>query len=1050
MENNKRYWKGIEEVRNDLDFVKNAESEFPEYLPINSNKETSEEVGANSNRRDFLKMMGFGIGAATLAACQTPVRKAIPYVVKPVEVDPGVPNYYASTYQSGGDYASVLVKTREGRPIKVEGNSLSSISKGGINAQVDASILSLYDKGRFKGPMANGQELSWSDLDAELTAKFEEIAQAGGQIRIVSNTVLSPASKKAIGEFSAKYATTQHVVYDAVSYSGIQIANERTFGAKLIPSLDFSKADIIVSFAADFLSTWVSPIEYTKQYVQTRKLGHGKDTMSRHYQFESNLSLSGANADYRVPVRSSQQGLLVAGLYNLIARKAGAGTLSVPTVENDKLIRAANDLWGAKGKSLVVSGSNDPDVQVLINGINHLLGNYGETIDVDTPVFYKSGSDEQMNQFINELSSGSIAAVVFYNANPLYDHPAASEIAKGLDACSVTVSTAMSPNETSEAVNYIAPDHHWLESWGDSNPKAGQYSLLQPAISPIFNTRQAEESFLNWSGNKTQAYDYVRALWSETLFETSDELDFDRWFDKVLHNGVFEIAVESSLLSYTDASASAVSGIAKNYTADNSGIELVLYQKGAIGTGAQANNPWLQEMPDAISKATWDNYVTISQQYAGELGIKVVEGKTQTVNLNVNGTIVEAPVLVQPGQAKGTVGLAIGYGRRKCGKVGEGLGIDAYPFMHSVNGTLSMNIHSGVQVSTTGNSYQLAQTQTHQTFMGRTNVIQEALLKDYQKDNTAGSDQMEIHTSEGIKRPYAISLWGEHEYKNHHWGMAIDMNACTGCGDCTVACQIENNIPVVGKQEVVNRREMHWIRIDRYYSSDAPEASSGFDISGQAALEIASDNPEVTFQPMMCQQCNNAPCETVCPVAATTHSTEGLNQMTYNRCIGTRYCANNCPYKVRRFNWFKYHDNKQFADVNVPSNDDLGKMVLNPDVTVRARGVMEKCTFCVQRIQYGKLEAKKQGRRPQDGDVVGACASACAADAMIFGDMKDPNSRISQVLGISNSDDVSVDKETTEPRAYHVLDELRVHPNIFYLRKIRNKTNEGAADSSHA
>ena len=1043
MENNKRYWKGIEELTNDLEFVKNADREFPEYLPVNSNKETSDDTGANSNRRDFLKLMGFGIGAATLAACETPVRKAIPYVVKPTEVDPGIPNYYASTFQMGGDYASILVKTREGRPIKIEGNKQSAITKGGINAQVDASVLSLYDKGRFKGPRANGQDISWSDLDAEVTAKLDEVAAAGGAIRVVSNTILSPSTKAALAAFQSKYTTAEHLSYDAVSFSGMHLANERSFDKQFIPSYDFSQADVIVSFAADFLGTWLSPIEFTKQYAKTRKLGSDKKTMSRHYQFESNLSLTGANADYREPVRPSQQGLLVANLYNMLARKAGASTVSVTTIDNRVLAQAAEDLWKARGKSLVVSGSNDADVQVMVNAINQILGSYGHTINNETPVNYRQGSDAAMGQFIDDLKGGRVGAVIFYGANPVYDHPRGKELAENLSKASLTVSTAIAPDETCDNVSYIAPDHHYLEAWGDANPKAGHYSLAQPAIKNIFNTRQAQESFLTWAGNSTKYYDFVRSYWSANMFDSADAMDFDMWFDKVLHDGVYTMEVAPEGVTYSDATAAAAAGIGRNYSNDNAGNELVLYQKGAIGTGAQANNPWLQEMPDPISKATWDNYVTISQAMANELGITLKEGKTQKVNLTVGGVTLEGvPAMVQPGQARGTVGLAIGYGRRKAGKVAEGVGVDAYPLVGMLNGTCSFEITEGVSIAGTGEAYTIAQTQTHQTYMGRTNVIQESILSEYQKNPAAGRDGMKIHTAEGIKHPYAISLWGTHEYKNHHWGMAIDMNSCTGCGACTVACQVENNVPVVGRQEVINRREMHWIRIDRYYSSSGDLNDQS--ISGLRALENAADNPEVTFQPMMCQQCNNAPCETVCPVAATTHSTEGLNQMTYNRCIGTRYCANNCPYKVRRFNWFKYHDNKQFADSNVPANDDLGKMVLNPDVTVRSRGVMEKCTFCVQRIQLGKLEAKKAGRRPEDGEIVSACASACPADAIIFGDMKDPESQISKALGITNSDDPQVEKNTTEPRAYHVLEELRVHPNVFYMTKIRNKN---AADS---
>ncbi|MFT6970828.1 MAG: Fe-S-cluster-containing dehydrogenase component, partial [Roseivirga sp.] len=482
--------------------------------------------------------------------------------------------------------------------------------------------------------------------------------------------------------------------------------------------------------------------------------------------------------------------------------------------------------------------------------------------------------------------------------------------------------------------------------------------------------------------------------------------------------------------------SSAATSVAQNYKQSGDGLELALYQKLAIGTGAQANNPWLQEASDSVTKATWDNYLTVSQAQAAVWGIKMDEGNTETVVLTVGSTSVTLPVLVQPGQAAGTVGLAIGYGRTSAGRVGNEVGVNAYPFVTKLNGANIFDVFAGVSVEKTGEVYSIAQTQTHQTYMNRSNVIQESVLSEYKKDTKAGRVYPQVYMDGEFVKPSKISLWKGHEYSNHHWGLAIDMNSCTGCSACTVACQVENNVPVVGKEEVLNRREMAWIRIDRYYSSDAP-------VDDQKALEKASENPEVTFQPMMCQHCNNAPCETVCPVAATTHSSEGLNQMTYNRCIGTRYCANNCPYKVRRFNWFKYHDNTQF-DKNLSMNNDLGKMVLNPDVTVRARGVMEKCTMCVQRIQSGKLAAKREDRRPVDGEINTACASACPADAIVFGDMNDPKSKITAMLQLQEeeNDKGRVEKVVNEDRAYHVLEEINVNPNVWYFTKIRNKDKQ--------
>lgn len=1026
-ENQKTYWKGIEQLKNDPSFVKHADSEFPEYLPIN------EKEGEGSNRRDFLKLMGFGIAAASLAACEAPVRKAIPYLNKPVDVDPSVPNYYASTYINGGDGVSVVVKTREGRPIKIEGNKYSPIAQGGTNAQVEASVLSLYDKERLTGPMKGGEPIQWLAMDNEIRGKLA----SSSQIRIVSNTVLSPTTKKAVGEFVAKYPNTQHITYDTMSAYGITEANKQSFGEAMIPSYDFSQAKTIVSVGADFLGTWLSPIEFTKQYSKTRKINSKHREMSRHYQFETNLSLTGSNADYRTPVKPTQVGPLVAAMYNAIAAQKGQTGVNAPNPGDvANMQQAVRELLTADaGTTLVVAGSNDPAVQVLVNGINSMLGNYGTTINTANPMHFRQGNDQAMATFVQELNAGSVDTVIFFNCNPVYDSAEGKALEAALAKAKTKISTSDRNDETTSLVDYIAPDHHYLEQWNDAELKQGHYSLVQPTISPLFDTRQAPQSFLAWSGKVVEYYTYLQNNWRESFFtQQSDTSSFQMFWDKTLFDGVFQTAGNSNTYTY-NASAAAAAGtsISQNYKKVGDGPELSLYQKLTIGDGSQANNPWLQEASDPISKATWDNYLTIPQDMATAMDIDMVEENTKTVTLTVDGEAMTVPVLVQPGQAPGTVGLALGYGRTKAGRVGNEVGVNAYPLITKLNGANVYDIMAGVTVAATGDTYKIARTQTHQTYMERTNVIQESTLAEYKKDTKAGREYPKIYKDGEFLKPSKVTLWKGHDYNNHHWAMTIDMNSCTGCSACTVACQAENNIPVVGKQEVLNRREMAWIRIDRYYSSDA-------DVNDRKGLEEAAANPEVTFQPMMCQHCNNAPCETVCPVAATTHSTEGLNQMTYNRCIGTRYCANNCPYKVRRFNWFKYHDNTQF-DKNLAMNNDLGKMVLNPDVTVRARGVMEKCTMCVQRIQAGKLEAKKEGRRPVDGEITTACASACPADAITFGDLNDVNSMISKSLHIEEKEDGqgATERVVHEDRAYHVLEEINVNPNIWYMTKIRNK-----------
>jgi MoCo/4Fe-4S cofactor protein with predicted Tat translocation signal len=1007
MENsNKRYWKGIEELTNEPSFVKNIHNEFGNMPSENDAKGDSLVDGSGTHRRDFLKMLGFGVAAVSLAACESPVKKTIPYLNKPEDVEPTIANWYASTYTDGGDYASILVKTREGRPIKIEGNKLSSVSKGTLSGRAHASVLSLYDNEKLKGPQAAGKATDWASLDSAFTAKLAEVAAKGGQIRIVSNTILSPTTKKVIADFAAKYPTTQHITYDANSAFGLTAAH-----GGILPAIDFSQAKTIVSLGADFLGTWVAPTEFAAQWAITRRVGsdkEGKKTMSRHYQFETILSNTGANADYRATYKPSQEGLVAITLYNAVAKLTGAAAAAGASVKVDHLDKAAKDLVASKGASLIVSGSTDPEVQKIVAATNALVGAYGTTINTGQAVHYRQGNDVAMSSFIKEAAAGSIAAVIFYNANPVYNHPQGAALAAALPKVGLSLATNDRADETASLCQFIAPDSHFLESWNDAEPKAGFYSLTQPTISTIFKTRQAQASFLTWAGLGNDFSTYLEANWEKNILKGGKVA-----WKNALHDGVFEpnAVTVSAVSPSVDVNASA-GAIAKTYSASSTGLEITVYEKVGLGTGSQANNPWLQEFPEPVSKACWDNYATISQPTATKLNLK----QGDVVEVNAKGYKVSLPVLVQPGQAQDTVAIAIGYGRTKAGKSADGVGVNAYPFLAA--GALTAT------VSPTGETKDIAQTQTHQTVMARQAVVQETVLGDFVKDPLSGRYNPTVLTSEGKKNATDISLWNGHKYNNHAWGMVIDLNTCTGCSACVISCSAENNVPVVGRQEVINRREMHWMRIDRYYSSDA-------EVEDLKGLEIASDNPEVVFQPMLCQHCNNAPCETVCPVLATTHSTEGLNQMTYNRCIGTRYCANNCPYKVRRFNWFRYFQTDEF---DFHFNNDLGRMVINPDVTVRSRGVMEKCSMCVQRIQEGKLTAKKEKRRPVDGEIQVACAQSCPTNAITFGDMNDPASAISKLLEVEK-----------EGRAYHVIEEINVKPNISYLMKVRNKDTKKEA-----
>ncbi len=670
---------------------------------------------------------------------------------------------------------------------------------------MEASVLSLYDNYRLRGPKIGNDNASWEDIDKQVIAKLGEISAKGGQIRIVSNTILSPSTKASLEKFKAKYPTVQHVQYDQVSAYGILKANEESFGSAFIPSYDFSKASIIVSIGADFLGTWISPIEFAKQYGLTREVSEESREMGRHYQFESNLSLTGANADYRTAIKPSQEGLVVAQLYNLVAAKAGKSSLSAGIDKIVNLDKAADDLWENKGKALVVSGSNDKSIQVVVNGINEMLGSYESTIQTNLPLNFRQGNDESMSNFIAETEAGKVDAVIFYNSNPVYDHPMGSKLGAALKNVGLTISTGYTEDETSSATNIKAPDHHYLESWNDAEPKKNFYSLSQPAITPIFKSRQAQESFLIWAGETDVDYfNVVRENWKNWFFEKQkNHPDFQTFWDKCLYDGVHEAGEDDTKeFSFKGDVGAAATAISTNYKADNAGFELTIYENYGVGNGSQANNPLLQELPDPITKATWDNYVTISQKDAAAKGFTMDDGTTQIANLTVGGATVEVPVVIQPGQAIGTLGIPLGYGRTKVGKVAENIGVNAYPFLVMVNGSLSFTITSGVTIEKSSKPYRIAQTQTHQTYMGRENVIQESVLTEFKKNPTAGSSDEKVSKWGEEVEPASLSLWKGHEYKNHHWGMAIDLNTCSGCGACVVACNVENNIALVGKDEI--------------------------------------------------------------------------------------------------------------------------------------------------------------------------------------------------------------------------------------------------------
>lgn len=1061
MANNKQFWVGLEELHQTEEFKKASENEFAENSPQSVDEFLSEtEIGETStNRRDFLKFLGFGVTAATIAACETPVIKSIPYANKPESITPGVPTYYASTYYDGVDYGSLLVKTREGRPIFVKSNKAVGQA---LNARINSSVLSLYDSTRLRGPLAAGKPASWDEVDEAIEDGLKKAAAGSGEVVVLTGTVISPSTQAAIRKVKAALGedNVRTVSYDALSQYGMRKANEMTFGKAVLPDYDFSKAKVIVSVAADFLNDWLMSTQNTAQYAQRRK--PDGEWMSKHFQFEASMSLTGTNADKRAPIKPSEEGRVLVALHNEIAKKAGGSSVSVNTdgLPNELIAEAAKDLYANRGNSLVVAGCNDPNLQVVANAINQMLGNYGATISTDVELFIKQGNDAEAIQLVKDMNAGKVSALMVYGTNPAYTLPNADEFKAGLQKVGLTVSFASWNDETASLCGYVCPDHHYLESWNDFYPKTGHYALAQPTISPLYDTRQAQDSMLKWAGVEETYHDFMKSVWREYAAQMGggDILFDDFWFG-ALRRGVVNVNVPSAdngMVFNTDSVASAATKAAA--ATSSSDFELVLYTKVGIGDGTQPVNPWLQELPDPITKITWDNYIAMNPADVEQFGFKMHYGQelpASVAKLTVGGKSIELPVIAQPGQKRGTAAVAVGYGRganqEEVGRAafrtkefggheldGDGnkiaIGVNVYPLVATAGGT--MIYHSeGATIEDAGRTFAIASTQTHHTLMDRTSVVRQTDLATFKSgDKKAFNPSHVLPMHEGgeiVKKPVQeVDLWRDHPVKGvgHRWGMSIDLSTCIGCSACVTACHSENNVPVVGKDEIRRGRDMHWMRIDRYYSSDmnmelADDEGVGV-IDAYRQMEVPQyDNPSVVHMPMMCQHCNHAPCETVCPVAATTHSNEGLNQMTYNRCIGTRYCANNCPYKVRRFNWFNYKAYDKFTEVN-PSQDEMARMVLNPDVTVRSRGVMEKCSLCVQRIQAGKLDAKMNSKPVEDGAIVTACAEACPTNAITFGDLNDGNSLAYQGHG--------------DERAYYALEEIGVKPNISYKVKVRN------------
>ena len=1022
MAENKTYWKSADQLNEGNPIIEQLEQkEFAEHIPVNEFLGDSETLDDSStSRRDFLKYVGFSTAAATLAACEGPVIKSVPYVVQPEQIRPGVANYYATAIADGFDFGSVLIKTREGRPIKVENNSDAPVL-GGANARVHASVLSLYDVKRLQGPKANGTDISWEDLNLQVGAKLKALAATGKEVIILTQTFASPTTSKIVSDFIAAYPNVKQVTYDSVSESAALDAFEAAYGVRALADYDFSKADAIVSVGADILGDWQGggyDSAYSKKRVPHRD--HGKAHMSQHFQFEANMTLSGAAADFRVPATPTQQKNILAHLYAALTGTSVSGTLGVGM--QAKLDKAVEALKAAGSKAVVVSGIHEVGAQQLVLAINNHI--QSEVMNANTPRLIRQASATEVAQVVTAVKNGTIGGLITVGVNPALTLADGAAFAEGLKKLDLSVAFSLKEDETALASQYIAAVPHYLEAWGDYEFKAGSFALAQPTIRPLFDTKQFQDVLLAWTGSSQTYYDAIQANWSNAVIGSSS-------WNTVLHDGFFqtEVTTENNYQG-TDLSAEAAALAA----ASSKGLELTLYTKTGMGDGQQANNPWLQEFPDPITRVSWDNYITVAAADAEAAGLKNVNVANGALNgsyaqVTVGGTTLTVPVIIQPGQAKGSVGLALGYGEKAGLQEEMQVGVNAFAFYNDFNTVQEASIRLA------DGFHEFACVQLHNTLMGRGDIIKETTLevfntKDKEYWNAiplVSKNHMEEEvTSEGV------DMWQNFDRSiGHHFNLSIDLNACTGCGACVIACHSENNVPVVGKTEVRRSRDMHWLRIDRYYSSETTFAGDnetkdnidglGDSLTTFGEMENPSENPQVTFQPVMCQHCNHAPCETVCPVAASSHGRQGQNHMAYNRCVGTRYCANNCPYKVRRFNWFLYNQNDEF---DYHMNNDLGRMVLNPDVVVRSRGVMEKCSMCIQKTQKTILDAKLDGRPIEDGEFQTACSNACSNGAMTFGDINDKESEITKL------------KEND--RMYHLLESVGTKPNVMYQTKVRN------------
>jgi molybdopterin-containing oxidoreductase family iron-sulfur binding subunit len=979
------YWRSLEELAGSPAFQEALHREFP--------KGASDWVDSVS-RRGFLKVMGASMALAGMTGCvKLPLEPIVPYVRQPEEVVPGRPMFYATAMTLGGYANPLLVESHLGRPTKIEGNDRHPASLGGTDIFAQASILGMYDPDRSQSVVSMGDQRSWQTFGSALRGPLSaQKALQGAGIRILTPTISSPTLADQLRNFLKLYPQAKWHVYEPVNRDNALEGAKLAFGQPVETRYDFEKADVIVSLDADFLyAGFPGNVRYIRDFAKRR---NPDGNMNRLYMVESTPTTTGAKADHRLPLKATE---IEAFARWLTSDDLTNGDIPGPG-KSDFPRTVRGDLFSHRGSSVVIAGDHHPPVvHAFAHALNAKLGNVGETVFYTDPVDANPvGQAESIKGLAADINAGKVDLLVILEGNPAYDAPADLDFANVLKNGKVPlrVHLGIYQNETAELCQWHINEAHELETWGDARAYDGTVSIMQPLIAPLYNGKSALEFVALLSGQAdATGYDLVRSYWQKQ--HTGG--DFEVFWRKSLHDGW----IEGTSFPTKSVSAKTANSPATPAT-DPNAIELNLRRDPTIYDGQFSNNGWLQELPKPMTKLTWDNAVLIGPKMAERLQVKTCD----LVELELNGKKVTGPVWIQVGHPDNSITAFLGYGRKRAGRVGTAQGFDAYPLRTSAAPWFA----SGLQIRKTGDKYVLASTQGYQSMDtpdgAHRPLVRETALEQYRKDPDFAKEQDEDPAP-------GLTLYKPYPYKeeDYAWGMAIDLNSCVGCNNCMIACQSENNIAVVGKEQVAIGRHMHWIRIDTYYQYPDPEARD-------------RDNPKAFFQPVPCQQCEDAPCEVVCPVGATNHSSEGLNDMVYNRCVGTRYCSNNCPYKVRRFNFFL------FQDWETPQY----KMMRNPDVSVRSRGVMEKCSYCVQRISEHRIDAEtasvREGKpiKIQDGELQTACQQSCPANAIVFGNINDPNSKVSKLKAQS--------------RNYSLLGELNTRPRTTYLAEVGNPNTD--------